>query len=101
MIRVWNRAAERLPGYTAAQAIGQRVHLIVVERLREAHRAGFDGAVERGAFASPEPAVRPSRAQLANGETLVVDLTAELIRDEAGSVVAVMSIIRPRPPRPA
>ncbi len=37
----WNGAAERLLGWTAAEAIGQTLEMIVPRELRAAHAAGF------------------------------------------------------------
>jgi PAS domain S-box-containing protein len=44
-VRSWNRAAETLFGYSAAEAIGRRADIIVPESLREAHWAGFNRAM--------------------------------------------------------
>ncbi len=96
VIRVWNHAAERMFGYSADQALGQTLDLIVPERFRERHWAAFHAAVESGRFGDPEPGPRPSRAALASGDTMVVDLAAELIRDRSGAVIAVMGSMRAR-----
>jgi PAS domain S-box-containing protein len=40
-IRSWNRAAESIFGYSAGEAIGQSLELIIPERFREAHRTGL------------------------------------------------------------
>src|SRR5690606_7135663 len=40
--RRWNVAATAMFGFTAAEAIGQRLDLIIPEHLREAHWRGFD-----------------------------------------------------------
>jgi PAS domain S-box-containing protein len=40
-IRLWNSAAERLFGFSSAQAIGETLDLIVPERFRERHWAGY------------------------------------------------------------
>jgi PAS domain S-box-containing protein len=45
VIRLWNRAAEAMFGYGAAEAIGQTLDLIVPEPYRVAHWAGFSRAV--------------------------------------------------------
>jgi len=40
-ITVWNPAAERLFGFTQAEALGNSLDLIIPERLRERHWAGY------------------------------------------------------------
>src|SRR6185437_15315467 len=50
-IRFWNAAATRIFGFTAEEALGQRLDLIIPERLRVRHWEGYDrvmaGAVSR------------------------------------------------------
>jgi PAS domain S-box-containing protein len=41
VITHWNQGAERLLGYSAAQAIGQPLRLIIPERMRDAHERGM------------------------------------------------------------
>jgi PAS domain S-box-containing protein len=45
---VWNAAAERLFGWTEAEAMGQRMDMIVPERLRHRHWEGYDKSMETG-----------------------------------------------------
>jgi len=47
-IVAWNPAAERLFGYSAHEAIGQSVTVIVPERFRDAHHAGIQRVVDTG-----------------------------------------------------
>jgi PAS domain S-box-containing protein len=49
MICGWNAAAEALFGYPREEAVGQSLDLIIPERLRAAHWAGFDRAMASGA----------------------------------------------------
>jgi PAS domain S-box-containing protein len=48
MITFWNAAAERLLGWTAEQAIGQTLDLIVPERHRERHWTGYRQTMATG-----------------------------------------------------
>ena len=48
-ISYWNPAAERILGYTSAEAIGQNLHaLIVPSRYHEAHHAAFPVFQQKG-----------------------------------------------------
>ena len=47
-VRVWNRAAERMFGRSAAEALGQPLGLIIPLRLHDAHNAGFQRVLETG-----------------------------------------------------
>lgn len=44
----WNRGAEAMFGYPAAEVVGKAVELLIPERHREAHRAGLRRAREGG-----------------------------------------------------
>ncbi|MBM4411744.1 MAG: PAS domain S-box protein [Chloroflexi bacterium] len=47
-VRFWNRGAEELFGYAAAEAIGQRMDLIIPENLRARHWEGYDRVMVQG-----------------------------------------------------
>ena len=44
----WNHAAAALFGYSAAEALGQGLDLIIPEHLRAAHWRGFEAAMTNG-----------------------------------------------------
>ena len=48
MIRFWNPGAERLFGFTAAEALGQSLDLIIPAPQRERHWAGYNRVMETG-----------------------------------------------------
>ena len=50
IIRLWNRAAEGIFGYTEAEAVGQSLDLIIPERQREAHWKGYARVMLDGVF---------------------------------------------------
>ena len=47
-INLWNPSAERLFGFTPAEALGNSLDLIIPERLRERHRAGYEKTMASG-----------------------------------------------------
>jgi PAS domain S-box-containing protein len=89
----WNAAASTLFGFGAGEAIGQSVDLIIPERLRAAHWAGFDKAVAAGCT---RLAGRPSltRAEHKDGRKLYVEMTFALVKDDSGQVVGSVAIAR-------
>jgi len=89
----WNQAAVALFGYSATEALGQSLELIIPERLRAAHWKGFDSAMASG---STRLAGRPSvtRAAHKNGEKLYVEMTFAVVKDQAGTVVGSVAIAR-------
>lgn len=48
IIRSWNAGAEAVLGYTAAEAIGQSLDLIIPGHLRAAHWRGYHAAIAAG-----------------------------------------------------
>jgi PAS domain S-box-containing protein len=92
-IRRWNGAAARLFGFSAQEAIGQSLDLIIPEHLRAAHWNGFRKAVASG---STRLAGRPAltRAVHQDGRRLYVEMTFALVRDDSGQVVGSVAIAR-------
>ena len=82
-IRRWNRAAAALFGYSAAQALGQKLDLIIPEHLRAAHWRGFEAAMANGATKLQG---RPTltRATHQTGRRLYVEMTFALVKEQAG-----------------
>jgi len=54
VIRVWNAMAAALFGFSAEEALGRSVDLIIPEHLREAHWRGFNRAMAHGHTTSRE-----------------------------------------------
>ena len=48
VIRFWNAGCERMFGYTAGEAIGQSLDIIIPETLRARHWQGFAHTVRTG-----------------------------------------------------
>lgn len=93
IIRLWNRGAEIVFGYAAAEALGQSLDLIVPERFRRAHNEGFRRAIETGHMRA-DGRVLTTRAQSKFGGRLYVDLSFGLIKDESGAVSGAFAIGR-------
>ena len=78
----WNHAAAALFGYSAAEALGQNLDLIVPEHLRAAHWRGFEAAVTSGVMKlQGRPTVTRARHQ--TGRKLYVEMTFALVKGEA------------------
>ena len=79
----WNRAAAALFGYSAAEALGQNLDLIIPEHLRPAHWRGFEAAVTNGVMKlQGRPTV--TRATHQTGRRLYVEMTFALVKGQAG-----------------
>ena len=93
VIRLWNGAAVRLFGHTPEQAIGQNLNLLIPERFRPAHDAGFTRAVASGQLRTGHRVLR-TRATASDGRRLYVDFTFGLLKDADGRVVGVSALAR-------
>ena len=85
-IRRWNRAATALFGYSAKEALGQNLNLIIPEDLRAAHWRGFESAMTTGVMRLQG---RPTltRATHQTGRRLYVEMTFALVTGQAGGAV--------------
>ncbi len=91
VIRFWSPGAATSFGYSAAQAIGQTLDLIVPSEYRQAHWHGFRRAVEAGA-APLEGQLNPFPVRRADGAIATVPGRLTLVREAKGRVVAVMVV---------
>jgi PAS domain S-box-containing protein len=93
VVRVWNAGAEALFGFSAEEALGQRLDFLIPENLRRAHWAGFDAAVAAGHTKSG-PGALTTRSANKRGERLYVSLSFAVIRDDAGLVLGALALGR-------
>ncbi|MEP7117033.1 MAG: PAS domain S-box protein [Acidobacteriota bacterium] len=88
-ILTWNAGAEEMFGYSAAQAVGRSVHLVLPDDVRE-READRLAHVARGEHVESFETARLA----SSGERLDVSLTLSPIRNEAGVTIAASSIAR-------
>jgi PAS domain S-box-containing protein len=92
-IRRWNHAAAALFGYSAAEALGRNLDLIVPEHLRAAHWRGFEAAMTNGVMKlEGRPTV--TRAVHQSGRKLYVELAFALVKDQAGAARGAVAVAR-------
>jgi PAS domain S-box-containing protein len=89
VITSWNGAAERVFGWTAAEAIGQHITLIIPEEYREEER-GVLARLRRGDRIDHFETVR----QRKDGQLLDVSITVSPIRDGRGTIVGASKVAR-------
>jgi PAS domain S-box-containing protein len=80
----WNSACTALFGFSAAEALGQSLDLIIPEHLRAAHWNGFDAAMKKGVLKLQG---RPTltRALHKRGRRLYVEMTFAIVKEGAGN----------------
>jgi PAS domain S-box-containing protein len=90
---LWNPSAETLFGYTAEEAVGNTLDLIVPEPFRDAHWAGFHCAIERRGFAKDE-SLLTSRATTKDGRTIYVELSAAIVCNDTEQPIGIIALGR-------
>jgi PAS domain S-box-containing protein len=89
VIVTWNRAAERMFGYTSAEAVGRNITLIIPPE-RRAEENDVLARLRRGETVDHFETVRQTK----DGRRLAISLTVSPIRDASGAVVGASKIAR-------
>lgn len=90
----WNAASEQMFGFTAQEAIGQSLDIIIPEYLREPHWRGFYAAVESGRTKHNGRATR-TKALHRDGHYIYAQVSFCLIKNAQGQVLGSLSSARP------
>jgi PAS domain S-box-containing protein len=89
----WNAGAEAMFGYPAAEAIGASLDLIVPERLRERHWAGYKATMQTGHTSYGDRLLAVPAARR-DGTRLSIEFRVTLLGEEDGRPVAIGAVIR-------
>jgi PAS domain S-box-containing protein len=89
IITSWNKGAERLFGYTAEEAIGQPI-LIVIPEDRRAEERTILTRIRRGERIEHFETIR----QRKHGSLITISLTVSPVRDAEGTIVGASKIAR-------
>lgn len=94
IIRLWNRGAELIFGFTREEAIGQSLDLIIPEKLRQRHWDGYYKVMETGESRySTDLLATPAVNK--QGDRLSVEFSIIMIKaEEGGQVLGVAAIMR-------
>ena len=93
-IRLWNAGAERVFGFTAAEALGQSLDLIIPEKQRDVHWKGYDAVMASGQSRYGSGDLLSVPALTKDGRRISVEFTIVPLKDEAGAMLGMAAILR-------
>jgi PAS domain S-box-containing protein len=89
IIQSWNAAAERLFGYTAEQAVGRHISLVIPQ-----DRIAEEDTIIASLKAGQRLEHFETERRRSDGSRILVSLTISPIKDDAGNVVGASKIVR-------
>ena len=93
IIRFWNEGARRIFGFTAEEAIGASLDLIIPEKLRDRHWHGYHHVLETGSSRySTNMLSVPALHK--DGRQLSCEFSIVMIRDDVNIILGFASIMR-------
>jgi PAS domain S-box-containing protein len=92
-ILLWNPAAERIFGFTAKDALGHSLDLIIPERLRHRHWEGYQRVMRTGQSRYGTEVLRVP-ALHKDGRALSIAFTVALLHAGDGGIQAIAAIVR-------
>ena len=93
IIALWNGGAERIFGYPAAEALGRSLDLIIPEKQRSRHWAGYDKTMATGETKYGDTLLKVPAAHR-DGRRLSIEFSVALLRDAQGEVAGIAAVIR-------
>ncbi|MHB9075578.1 MAG: PAS domain-containing protein [Desulfobaccales bacterium] len=92
-IRLWNKGAEAMFGYRAAEMVGRDLAVIIPEKLRDRHNQGYRRVMATGVsrYATELLAVPGLKK---DGSRISLEFTITLIKDDSGAILGAAALIR-------
>jgi PAS domain S-box-containing protein len=93
IIRLWNDGAARMFGYSADEAMGQNLDVIIPEKLRDRHWKGYFQTMATG-YTRYGDKLLSVPATHRDGQRLSIEFSVALLRDDADQIVGISAIMR-------
>lgn len=94
IVRFWNPGAERIFGYANGAAIGQSLDIMIPERLRKRHWAGYQHVIETGESRYGHGDILAVPGIREDGTGISLEFTIIPLRDGAGELTGLIAIMR-------
>ncbi len=94
IIRVWNRGAVRLFGFSEVDAIGRSLDIIIPDGLRQRHWQGYHETVRTGQTRYGDGQMLSVPAMRQDGTRMSVEFTIVPFVDTSGRMTGIAAIMR-------
>jgi len=92
-ITLWNRAAERMFGFAANEALGQSLDIIIPQRLQARHWEGYRKTMHTGETRYGNDVLRVPAVDK-DGRAMSIAFTVALLRGAGGELTGIVAVIR-------
>ena len=94
VIRLWNAGARTIFGFTAEEAVGKSMDLIIPERLRARHWDGYRRVMVTGVSRYGSGDLLAVPALTKDGRTISIEFTIQMVKDAGGRIAASVAVVR-------
>jgi PAS domain S-box-containing protein len=94
LIAFWNKSAERIFGFSEAEALGKSLDIIIPENLQKRHWDGFAETVRTGKTRYGTGDVLAVPALRKGGARISIEFTILPFYDRAGRILGIAAILR-------
>jgi PAS domain S-box-containing protein len=94
VIRLWNAGARAMFGFTAEEAVGQSMDIIIPERLRGRHWDGYHKVMATGISRYGSGDLLAVPAITKDGRTISIEFTIQMLKGPAGEILGPVATIR-------
>lgn len=94
LVTFWNPGAVRIFGFTADEAVGQSLDLIIPDNLRKRHWDGYNRTMATGKSRYGPGDLLSVPARTKDGRRIFVEFTIAMMVDEAGRPSGTAAILR-------
>lgn len=101
VIRGWNRAAERIFGYPAAEVIGKTVDLLIPEAERADHWRNYRRVMATDIMNYTPDHILDIEGVRRDGRLIHLDAMLTAVRDPSGRISAIVATMRETGPKPS
>jgi PAS domain S-box-containing protein len=94
IIRFWNPGAERIFGFSAGEAVGRSLDIIIPERQRARHWDGYRAVMQSGKsrYSAGETLAVPAMRK--DGSRISVEFTIATLADGEGHIAGLAAVMR-------